>query len=168
MNLRHALFGIVLIAVAAGGCKRDGEASLAAAAAAGAPPHMVVWKTPACGCCDGWVEHVREAGFSVEVHELDNLNDVKRRAGVPYGMGSCHTAEIEGYFIEGHVPASDIRRLLAERPAVKGLTLPGMPIGSPGMEDPSGRVEPYTVVQVGKDGSTSEFARHGPNPRSPQ
>lgn len=163
MNLRNTLFGVVLILLTADGCKRDNAPPAPTAAAAGTA-QMVVWKTPACGCCDGWVEHVRGAGFTVEVHELDNLNDVKTRAGVPYGMGSCHTAEIDGYFIEGHVPASDIRRLLAERPAVKGLALPGMPVGSPGMEDPSGRVEPYTVVQVGKDGATREFARHGAGP----
>lgn len=163
MSPMRTLAGILLSALAAGGCKRE-SASPSVTATASAV-QMVVYKTPSCGCCDGWVEHMRKAGFAVTVHEFDNLNDVKTRAGVPFGMGSCHTAEIDGYFIEGHVPASDIRRLLAEKPAVKALVLPGMPIGSPGMEDSSGRVEPYTVMQVGKDGATSEFAHHGPAAR---
>ena len=124
-------------------------------------PRLVVTKTPTCGCCHLWVEHMQQAGFQVEIHDVDDLGPVKERVGVPYGKGSCHTAEVGGYFVEGHVPAEDVKRLLAERPAAKGLTVPGMPMGSPGMETPDGRVQPYVVELVAKDGSTSPFARHG-------
>jgi hypothetical protein len=124
-------------------------------------PNVVVHKSPSCGCCGSWVEHMRKAGFSVEVRDTDNLEPVKKRLGIPYGKGSCHTAEVGGYFAEGHVPAEDIKRLLTERPAAKGLTLPGMPAGSPGMEMPDGRVDAYTVELVNPDGSTRPFSRHG-------
>lgn len=125
-------------------------------------PLLVVTKTPSCGCCHLWVEHMRQAGFQVEIHDVEDMGPVKERVGVPYGKGSCHTAEVGGYFVEGHVPAADVKRLLAEKPDAKGLTLPGMPLGSPGMEMPDGRVQPYVVELVAKDGSTSPFASHGP------
>jgi hypothetical protein len=128
------------------------------------PAHMVVHKSPTCGCCGLWVEHMQQAGFSVEVIETEDLAPVKERLGVPYGKGSCHTAEVDGYVIEGHVPAEDIRRLLAERPKARGLVLPGMPLGSPGMETPDGRVQPYTVELVADDGSTSAFRRVSGHP----
>lgn len=124
-------------------------------------PTVVVHKSPSCGCCGAWVEHLRTAGFTVEVRDQDNLEPVKSRLGVPYGKGSCHTAEVGGYFVEGHVPAGDIRRLLAQHPDARGLALPGMPIGSPGMESPDGHVQPYTVELVAHDGSTRDFTRHG-------
>ena len=124
-------------------------------------PLVVVHKSPSCGCCVAWVEHMQHAGFAVEVRNVDNLDPVKTRVGVPAGKGSCHTAEVGGYFVEGHVPADDIKRLLAERPDAKGLTVPGMPMGSPGMEVPDGRVQPYTVELVGRDGATSAYAQHG-------
>ncbi len=123
-------------------------------------PRMTVHKSPSCGCCALWVQHLRKAGFTVEVHHQDNLNPLKERLGVPYGKGSCHTAEVGGYVVEGHVPADDIKRLLAQAPAAKGLVLPGMPVGSPGMEAPDGRTQPYTVELVGHDGSTTAFAQH--------
>lgn len=133
----------------------------AARAAATALPLAVVHKNPSCGCCNSWVEHLRKAGFRVEVREEDNLDAIKQGLGVPPGKGSCHTAEIGGYVVEGHVPASDIKRLLAEKPDARGLVLPGMPMGSPGMEMPDGRVQPYTVELVRRDGSTAAYARHG-------
>lgn len=123
-------------------------------------PLMIVHKSPSCGCCGSWVEHVRQAGFPVEVRETDNLQPTKERLGVPYGKGSCHTAEIAGYMIEGHVPAADIKRLLEEKPEALGLVLPGMPAGSPGMEMPDGHQEPYTVEIVKRDGTTEPFAQH--------
>ena len=123
-------------------------------------PLVVVHKSPSCGCCGLWVDHMRQAGFQVEVRDEDNVNPVKERVGVPYGKGSCHTAEVAGYFIEGHVPAADVKRLLAEKPDAKGLVLPGMPMGSPGMEMPDGHSEPYTVEQVRRDGTTAAFAAH--------
>lgn len=122
---------------------------------------MIVHKNESCGCCKLWVKHLEQAGFSVEAKDIDNLGPIKERVGVPYGKGSCHTAEVGGYFVEGHVPAADIKRLLRERPAAKGLTVPGMPAGSPGMEVPSGQVDPYDVLLVAKDGSTSVYAHHG-------
>jgi hypothetical protein len=103
---------------------------------------------------------MRTAGFAVEVRDTDDLNPLKERVGVPYGKGSCHTAEVGGYFIEGHVPADDVKRLLAERPDAKGLVLPGMPMGSPGMESPDGRTQAYTVELVGRDGATRTFTEH--------
>lgn len=121
-----------------------------------------VHKSAACSCCELWVEHLRQAGFRVEIFEEDNLGPIKERLGVPYGKGSCHTGEVEGYLIEGHVPAADIRRLLAERPQAKGLVLPGMPIGSPGMEIPDTPAQPFTVELVKLNGETEPFAHHSP------
>lgn len=125
-------------------------------------PVVQVHKTPTCGCCGTWVDHLRHAGFTVEVQDHDDLGPTKQRLGVPYGKGSCHTAEVGGYMVEGHVPAEDIKRLLAEKPSARGVVLPGMPIGSPGMESPDGFVQPYTVELVEADGSTRAFASHGP------
>ena len=124
-------------------------------------PQMLVHKTPTCGCCEVWVERMRQAGFEVQTRDHNDLAPIKSRLGIPYGKGSCHTAEVGGYFVEGHVPAIDIKRLLAEKPDAKGLVVPGMPAGSPGMEMPDGRTQPYTVELVGQDSNTSEFARHG-------
>lgn len=124
-------------------------------------PLVVVSKSPTCGCCEQWVEHMRAAGFTLEVHNMANMNPVKERVGVPPGKGSCHTAEVAGYFIEGHVPAEDVQRLLAERPAARGLAVPGMPMGSPGMETPDGRAQPYEVLLIAHDGSATVYARHG-------
>ena len=152
MNRRQALLGLVAL---------PAVAQIATAAAPTATPKIIVNKTPTCGCCGLWVKHLQAAGFAVQVHDLENLAPIKERVGVPFGMGSCHTAEVGGYFIEGHVPADDIKRLLREKPAAKGLTVPGMPAGSPGMEVPSGRVDRYDVLLVDKEGKTSVFATHG-------
>jgi hypothetical protein len=128
---------------------------------ASAPGEVItVYKTESCGCCKLWVKHLEDSGFRTRVHNMDDLGAVKERVGVPYAMGSCHTAEVGGYFVEGHVPAGDIRRLLSEKPKAKGLTVPGMPLGSPGMEVPSGEKQPYEVFLVASDGSTSVFAKH--------
>ncbi len=126
--------------------------------------NLVVHKSEGCACCDGWVRHLRAAGFAVEVREESNMNEIKTRVGVPAGKGSCHTAVVAGYFIEGHVPAQDVQRLLAERPAGKGLVLPGMPLGSPGMETEDGTVQAYTVELVLPSGETVAFAQHGAAP----
>lgn len=136
-------------------------ANPAAASPVAALPLVTVHKSPTCGCCGLWVEHMQQAGFTVEVIESDEVGAVKERVGVPYGKGSCHTAEVGGYFVEGHVPADDIKRLLAEKPDAKGLTVPGMPLGSPGMEVPDGRVQRYETELVGRDGGTTTFAVHG-------
>lgn len=137
------------------------SAPVAASVAAEQLPPVLVHKSASCGCCGAWVDHLREAGFTVRVNETEDLNPIKERLGVPYGKGSCHTAEVGGYMVEGHVPAGDIKRLLLERPQAKGLVLPGMPIGSPGMEVPDGTVESYTVELVQPDGQIRPFAQHG-------
>lgn len=123
-------------------------------------PLVKVHKNASCGCCKIWVERLREAGFQVEVNDVDNLNSVKQRVGLPYGMGSCHTAEVAGYFVEGHVPVDDIKRLLREKPQARGLAVPGMPVGSPGMEVASGQVQPYDVMLVGSDGGATVYSHH--------
>lgn len=119
-------------------------------------PAITVWKDPNCGCCGGWVEHLRRNGFLATVIETSDVQSIKAERGVPSELASCHTAEIAGYTIEGHVPAQAIARLLAEKPAGRGLAVPGMPIGSPGME--GGRPETYDVMLFGS-GAPVRFAR---------
>jgi hypothetical protein len=115
-------------------------------------PQMTVTKDPSCGCCGAWIDHVRAAGFPVEVIESSEVNRLKVRLGVPQALASCHTAEIGGYVIEGHVPADAIKRLLIEKPQAKGLAVPGMPVGSPGMEVAGVENELYDVVLFGPAG----------------
>lgn len=105
---------------------------------------VLVHKDPDCGCCSGWVRHLKEAGFTVTIEETADLHAVRKRLRVPADLAACHTAEADGYVIEGHVPAAALRRLLKERPNAVGLAVPGMPLGSPGME--GSRVDPYNVV----------------------
>lgn len=119
-----------------------------------------VYSDPSCGCCGAWVHYMRAQGYTVAVHQDQPMAAVKARFGVPAAAMSCHTAVIDGYVIEGHVPVEDIRRLLAERPDARGLAAPGMPAGSPGMELPDGRVQPYVVELIAHDGTTSAFAHH--------
>lgn len=119
---------------------------------------MIVTRDPSCGCCSAWVDHVRAAGFEAKVVESSRLAQLKARLGVPRDLHSCHTAEIGGYAIEGHVPASAIRRLLAERPTATGLAVPGMPVGSPGMEVPGAPDDQYEVILFGPSGQRI-FAR---------
>ena len=121
---------------------------------------VMVYKTPTCGCCSKWVDHLEANGFKVKSKNLADVSPVKRMNGVPMQLSSCHTAIIGGYFVEGHVPAEDVKRLLEERPDVAGIAVPRMPEGSPGMEGPN--PEPYSVLAVKKDGSIEVFARHGP------
>ena len=123
-------------------------------------PLMKVWKTPTCGCCGQWVKHMEDAGFRVEVTDVDDVDPVKKANGLPLNLASCHTALVGGYVVEGHVPASDVRRLLREKPAILGLSAPGMPAGSPGMDIPGS--PPYDVLRVAKDGTASVYATHKP------
>lgn len=118
-----------------------------------------VVKSPYCGCCAHWVEYLRANGFTVRVTDTDDLDAAARAQGVPDALRSCHTATVEGYAIEGHVPAQDIRRLLRERPRAAGLAVPGMPVGSPGMEQ-GNRRQPYTTIMFQRDGRQQLFARH--------
>lgn len=124
-------------------------------------PLMTVTKDPSCGCCDGWVEHIEAAGFPVRVLESDHVSILKQRLGVPADLASCHTAEVDGYAIEGHVPAAAVKRLLAERPAGVGLAVPGMPAGSPGMDFPGVEPELYEVVLFGASGHKPFLRFHG-------
>jgi len=121
-------------------------------------PLVTVWKSPSCGCCGNWVAHMEDAGFSVKVENTEELDSVKKLAGIPDELQSCHTATVGGYKIEGHVPAADIKRLLTERPTVNGLSVPGMPSGSPGMEN--GERDPYDVLAFTRDGKTTVFSTH--------
>jgi hypothetical protein len=132
-------------------------AALALPARAADRPPMRVHKDPNCGCCNGWITHLEQAGFAVAAIETSRLNAVKARLGVPPELASCHTAELGDYVIEGHVPAAAIERLLAERPRAKGLAVPGMPVGSPGME--GGEPEVYEVMLFGPEGTRS-FGRY--------
>lgn len=118
-----------------------------------------VYRDPSCGCCGAWVDHLRAAGFAAEVIETATINRVKSKLGVPQSLASCHTAEIDGYVVEGHVPAAAIRRLLAQRPEGKGLAVPGMPVGSPGMEVEGSQPETYSVILFGPSGQR-KFARY--------
>ena len=119
---------------------------------------ITVYKSPTCGCCGKWIEHLEANGFSVQVKNRRDLRGVKQELGVQPELQACHTGVIDGYVIEGHVPAGDIRRLLAERPAVRGLAVPGMPVGSPGMEGP--RPQRYKVLSFDQQGNVSTFSRH--------
>lgn len=113
---------------------------------AGTALNITVTKDPNCGCCGGWVDHLKADGFAVEVIESAFVDRVKTKLGVPKDLASCHTAEVEGYVIEGHVPAAAVRRLLAEKPQATGLAVPGMPVGSPGMEVAGAPPDTYDVV----------------------
>lgn len=117
---------------------------------------ITVYKSPTCGCCSAWIEHLKQNGFEVTAHNTTKMQQVKQSLGVQPEHTSCHTAEVSGYVIEGHVPANEIKRLLQEKPAVSGLTVPGMPMGSPGME--GGRKDHYQVLTFDKKGNSQVYA----------
>ena len=123
-----------------------------------ARPSVTVYKSPTCGCCSQWVEHMKANGFDVKALDVEDIEVPMRTYGVPSKLGSCHTAIVGGYVIEGHVPASDIQRLLEQKPAVAGLAVPGMPMGSPGMEGP--RKDAYDVLSFDRQGKLEVFASH--------
>ena len=148
--------------------RAGGLAIVAAITAASAPAtrdsssavvEVTVFKSPTCGCCKEWVEHLRSHAFTVVSKDTSDVGSVKRTAGVPSGLYSCHTAFVNGYVVEGHVPAADIQRMLKERPKIAGIAVAGMPAGSPGMEVGS-RKDPYSVMAFRRDGSTTVFAKH--------
>lgn len=138
-----------------------GAVTLAADLLAQTSPRVEVWKDPNCGCCEDWVSHLRANGFTVQVHNSGNTA-ARARLGVPDALGSCHTAQVGGYALEGHVPASDVRRLLKERPNAIGLAVPGMPIGSPGMDGAvyGGRKDAYAVLLIQRGGGTRVYQNH--------
>jgi len=118
---------------------------------------LKVYRSPTCGCCMGWVRHMERDGFSVDVINQTDLAPIKRSAGVPESLESCHTAFIDGYVVEGHVPAKSVRKLLSERPDIIGIAVAEMPTGSPGMEVPGARLEPFKVMTIPKNGAPSVF-----------
>ena len=129
-------------------------------------PLMTVYKSASCGCCTGWVEHARKSGFTVKTVDTENLAGVKAEMGIPAKLQSCHTVVVGAYVVEGHVPADDVKKLLATKPKVRGLAVPGMPVGSPGMEQGSpANYDRYDVVAFTTAGATSVFATHGPTRR---
>ena len=160
-----------LAALALSACASDVGVPAPAAAAEASPPGpsaaavdpalptVTVYKSPTCGCCASWVDHLRANGFPVDVQDVEDLQAVKAEYGIPAPLQSCHTAVVDGYVVEGHVPAADVKRLLDERPDAGGLAVPGMPVGSPGMEQ-GDTVQPYDVLLL-DDGQTSVFAQHG-------
>lgn len=149
LSRRVWLFGAGMLAVAGSACAQTR-----------ATPSIQVFKTPTCACCDGWIRHLRQAGFETSVTVMPSLRSVRSSRGIPEALASCHTGLVGAYAVEGHVPADDIRRLLRERPQAVGLAVPGMPLGSPGMETPDGQVQAYETLLVLADGRTRVFARH--------
>jgi len=127
-------------------------------ATAANPTPIAVYKTPTCGCCTKWVDHMKAAGFAPTVTDLPELSAIKARVGVPPNLQSCHTATVDGYVVEGHVPADVVRQLLKERPKVTGIAVPGMPMGSPGMEQ-GGLKDPYDVLTFNVAGKTTVYAK---------
>lgn len=118
-----------------------------------------VYKSSTCGCCGNWIKHLRANGFEVRAHDVTDSSEYRKRHGVPEALASCHTGLVGGYAIEGHVPAREIKRLLAEKPRAHGLAVPGMPAGSPGMEAP--KSDPYDVLLFQRDGRYAYYARYG-------
>jgi len=155
--LTFALLAAVLVVPAHAAQRAAGTDSKPAAQAGQA---ITVYKTATCGCCGKWVDHLKASGFAPTVHVVETTAASPARKGVPAALHSCHSATLEGYNVEGHVPAEIIQRLLKERPKVAGIAVPGMPAGSPGMESPN--AEPYDVIAYDSNGKTSVFARVEP------
>ena len=145
----RAIVGVLVIAFAA---------ALTARAQAPVAPKMTVYKSPTCGCCAKWVAHMRNAGFDVTVNDVENVGEVKAQHHVPADAQSCHTALVGSYVVEGHVPADVVKQLLKEKPAVVGIAVPGMPIGSPGMESADAAKQAFNVVSFDKAGKTQVYA----------
>jgi hypothetical protein len=135
-----------------------GAAPPSATGAADKKPTITVYKDPGCGCCKSWIEHLIKHGYRVDAKDTPEMTTIKRTLGVPDALSACHTAVVNGYLIEGHVPAADIARLLKEKPKVAGLAVPGMPMGSPGME--GSRTQHYQVLSFDKAGKTKVFASY--------
>ena len=165
MTRRAALCGTVatsallLLSCSPSGSGREGGQETAAESRAPTPassPAMTVFRDPSCGCCESWAAIARRAGYNVDVRDHRDMPSVKRRLGVPEQLASCHTTQVSGWVIEGHVPLEYVARLLRERPqGIRGIAVPGMPVGSPGMEIPDGRTEPFEVIAFDAAGNTS-------------
>jgi hypothetical protein len=153
-STRRFRLGIGFLALA----MTTGAAAPSSSHAFSSEPVITVYRDPNCGCCTKWIAHLIKHGFRVKDNKSDTMSEVKRGLGVPDSMESCHTGVVNGYVIEGHVPAADIQRLLKEKPKVAGLAVPGMPMGSPGMEGP--RTDRYDVLSFDKSGKTAVYAKH--------
>ncbi len=145
--------------LAAGLAIAAGLTQVSSSGAQESAPSVTVYKSPTCGCCSKWIDHMRQQGFDVKSMDVEDIGRVKATYGVPAESGSCHTALVRGYVLEGHVPADSVKRLLREKPKVAGLAVPGMPVGSPGMEVPSGQVERYDVISFDKGGKTAVYEK---------
>jgi hypothetical protein len=152
----------IVIALAVAGLASAGLASLGVAAAQQKPSGALVevFKSPTCGCCASWVDHMRASGFTVRTTDVKDLSQIKASRGIPSQVQSCHTSLVNGYVVEGHVPAADVHRLLKEKPAIAGIAVGGMPVGSPGMEYPGLKAQAYDVMAFDKSGQTRVFAKH--------
>ena len=163
LNRRRLLTALPLLAAALAAPRlvRAAPGAAGATAAGTMATPVEVWKDPSCGCCHDWIEHMQANGFSFTVHDTGN-NAVRAQLGLPQKLGSCHTALVGGYLIEGHVPASDVRALLKQKPKALGLAVPGMPVGSPGMDGEvyGNRRDPYDVLLVERGGSTKVFSSY--------
>lgn len=155
MKSRFALLALAAAAL----LPRHADAQSAAPVLKAPVTTVTVFKDPNCGCCKEWVAHLRKHAFKVIARDTSDMAGIKKSGRVPAQLTSCHTAFVNGYVLEGHVPAEDIKRMLAEKPKIAGLAVPGMPVGSPGMEVGS-RKEPYEVIAFKRDGTSSVFARH--------
>lgn len=145
---RRTILGLLMASIPAAACARMAKAS-----------QLTIYKSPACGCCGAWVDHVKTSGIKAVVREMEDVTPVATKLGVPDQLRSCHTAEINGYFVEGHVPAPDIKKLIAERPAAIGIAAPGMPTGSPGMEV-GDRREGFNTMLIDRNGAARLYVRH--------
>lgn len=153
-QIRGFALGISFLALAL----TTGAAPPSGTGPAAKKPTITVYKDPSCGCCKSWIEHLIKHGYRVDARDTPEMTEIKRSLGVPDRLSACHTAVVNGYLIEGHVPAADIARLLKEKPKVAGLAVPGMPMGSPGMEGP--RSQHYQVLSFDKTGKTKVFASY--------
>ena len=171
--MKHAKRLVAAVVLVLAGCAQ-GPAAVAPAAApapavavaspaapATTSPIVLVHRDPGCDCCEKWAEHLQQAGFTVQMRDEPDMVALKRQLGIPANKASCHTAMIDGYVFEGHVPAEDVKRFLSEKPKARGLLVPGMPMGSPGMEMPGMQAAAYTVERLEDDGSTTPYAQHG-------
>lgn len=155
----HSPFLDLLLGLGAVAAVASGGGLLSAGASTPALMPVTAYRSASCGCCKGWLQHMRANGFTVRDVVVADVDVVKRRLGVPARLASCHTAEVAGFALEGHVPAADVKRLLQRRPPVTGIAVPGMPLGSPGMESAFAK-EPFTVMAFTRSGAITTFSQH--------
>lgn len=163
MRYLSSLTALALLLLVAAGCQSDSQDATEMKQVAlvdEALPTMMVYKSPTCGCCSKWVEYLRANGMEVKTQDIEDMGSIKERFGVPGRLSSCHTAVVGGYIVEGHVPIEDIKKLLQDRPNATGITAPGMPVGSPGMEVEGRAADKYDIILFDANGNQSVFASH--------